>query len=98
MRRSRMLVYGLRFCNQTHRLRFDAAEGRFDFVNGVTRQILVDFFNDPARNFLMIVFAQLTQCARWRNHHESVSLLKSPASARWRSKSAASAAKRSSAI
>ena len=54
------------------RLAFDAAEGRFDFVNGATRQIRVNFFDDPVRNFLMIVFAQLTQRARWRYNHESV--------------------------
>ena len=60
------------------RLGFDAAEGRFDVVTAATRQIRVNFFDDPARNFLMIVFVQLTQR---RGGATTTSLLKSSASA-----------------
>ena len=51
-------------------LGFNTHQRSLDFFDGATGEILVEFVNDPARDFLVIVLAKLTQRSRRRDDYE----------------------------
>ena len=51
-------------------LGFNTHQRSLDFFDGATGEILVEFFNDPARDFLVIVLTKLTQRSRGRDNYE----------------------------